>query len=86
MLLAMQRPETPVTEHEVADLVHCFPDHSVSQVCNVFAQNARQRDQEQQVRARAEQLMADMRIETVCMNGSDSMLTYEQLVNYANQA
>ena len=85
VLLAMQRPETPVTEHEVADLVHCFPDDSVSQVCNVFAQFARQHDQEQQVRAWAEQLMADTRVETVYMNDSDSMLTYQQLVNYVNQ-
>ena len=65
----MQRPEIPVTEHEVADLVLCFPDDSVSQVCNVFAQNARQHDQEQQARVWAEQLMADMRVETVCRNG-----------------
>ena len=28
--LAMQRPETPVTEHEVADMVQHFPDDSVS--------------------------------------------------------
>ena len=57
VLLAMQRPETSVTEHELADLVHCFPDDSVSQVCNVFAQYARQHDQEQPVRAWAEQLL-----------------------------
>ena len=57
----------------------------MSQVCDVFAQYARQHDQEQQVRAWAEQLMGDMRVETVCMNGSDSMQTYEQLVKYVNQ-
>ena len=26
-----------------------------------------------------------MRVEKVCMNGADSMLTYEQLINYVNQ-
>ena len=51
----------------------------------MFAQYARQHDQEQQVRAWAEQLMADMHVETVCTNGSDSMLTYEHLVSYVNQ-
>ena len=81
----MQWPETLVTKHSVADLVHCFPDDSMSHVCDVFAQYARQHNQEQQVRAWAEQLMADMRVETVCMNGSDIMLTYEQLVYHVNQ-
>ena len=57
----------------------------MSHVCNVFAQYARQHNQEQQVRAWAEQLMGDMRVETVCMNGSDSVQTYEQLVKYVNQ-
>ncbi len=57
----------------------------MSQVCDVFAQYARQHDQEQQVRAWAEQLMGDMRVETVCMNGSDSVQTYKQLVKYVNQ-
>ena len=57
----------------------------MSQVCDVFAQHARQHDQEQQVRASAEQLMADMGVETVCMNGSDSMLTYKHLVSHVNQ-
>ncbi len=84
VLLAVLRPE-PVTEHEVADLVQSFPDDSVSQACSVFVQYARQHDQEQQVRVWAEQLMADMRVETVCMNGSDCMLTDEQLVIYVNQ-
>ena len=36
----MQRPEIPVTEHEVADLMQCFPDDLVSQVRNMFAQYA----------------------------------------------
>ena len=81
----MQWPETLVTKHSVADLVHCFPDDSMSHVCDVFAQYARQHNQEQQVRAWAEQLMGDMRVETVCMNGSDSVQTYEQLVKYVNQ-
>ena len=65
----------------MVDLVHCLPYDSVSQVCDVFAQCAGQHDQEQQVRAWAEQLMADKRVEPVCDDGSDSMLTYKQLVD-----
>ncbi len=53
-------PDTPVTKHEAADLVHCFPDDLVSQGCDVFVQYARQHDQEQEVRAWAEQLTADI--------------------------
>ncbi|KAL0044745.1 hypothetical protein WJX82_007918 [Trebouxia sp. C0006] len=49
------------------------------------SRSVRQHDQEQQVRAWAEQLMADMGVETVCTNDSGSMLTYEHLVSYVNQ-
>lgn len=29
--------------------------------------------------------MAEMHVDMVCMNGSDSMLTYKQVLNYVNQ-